>query len=145
MWKIIIKNNKLNFTMCIIFFILGCLNLIINNKMCRFFQLNNIVIAFIPFLVASILSMILYKKKIRGSTMIVINAIVISLSIILLIINFGKLIISETFDRNTDVKNYPRIIKLYPDNEIKYFPAKIPKDAENIELRNELHLSAHGN
>ncbi|MBB6624594.1 hypothetical protein [Clostridium gasigenes] len=134
MWKMIIKNNKVNLSMCIIFFILGYLNLIINNKMCRFFQLNNIVIAFIPFLVASILLMIFYKKEIRTITMIIINTIVISLSIILLIINFGKLIVSETFDRNTDVKNYPRIRKLYSDNEMQYFPSEIPKDAENIEF-----------
>ncbi|MBU3108829.1 hypothetical protein [Clostridium gasigenes] len=133
MWKMIIKNNKRNLSMCIIFFILGCLNSTIHNKY-RFFQLTNVVIGFIPFLVASILLIIFYKNEIRARTKTIINTIVISLSIILLIINFGMLVISESFEVNTNVKNYTRIRKLYTNNEMQYFPDKIPKDVENIEF-----------
>ena len=106
MWKIIIKNNKRNLIMCIRFLIIGCLNSTIHNKY-RFFQFTNVVIGFIPFLVASILLIIFYKNEIRARTKTIIN---------------------------TNMKNYTRIRKLYTDNEMQYFPVEISKYAENIEF-----------
>jgi hypothetical protein len=50
--------------------------------------------------------------------------------IVLLIINFVLLLKSELLDANTDVSNYPRIIRIYKNTDkLKHFPKKIPDDA----------------
>ena len=134
MWNIIIKNNKVNFILCIIFFIIGYINLLINTKLCRIFRIDNIFIGFIPFLVAIFLLTVSYNGIIKLRIMKIINIVFFILSIILLTINFAKLIVNETFEINNDVKNYERTIKLYDNKEIEHFPYKIAEDAENVEF-----------
>lgn len=136
MWKEIKKNYKFNLSLCIIFFILGLINLIINNTMCRFFHFLNIVIGFIPFFIFSFLLLAFSKKETKTIIKNSLNIAITLLGIFILMFNFVALIVSESFGSNTNVDNYKRTIRVYKNNEaIKHFPRKLPKDIENVEFK----------
>lgn len=124
-----------NCVLCIMFFIFGILNLLINYFFCRLFNLGNMIIAFIPFIVSVLFLFLLCKKDIKNWIKECINGLIVTLGIILLIVNFGGLIINETFEQNTDVKSYSRVRRICGNSkQMEHFPKRIPKTAEEVEF-----------
>lgn len=129
------KEYKFNFYMSIIFLLIGYANFIVNNSMCRFFNITNIIIGFIPFIISVISLIIFYRRGVSSKKIIIINIIVIIFSILLLIVNFIIMLDRETFGKNNNINNYERTIKRYSaSSETDFFPRKIPSDAKNVEF-----------